>query len=63
MIGHNQLNLNTASVMEALQEYLDKRMGEHAPKVVSLNCTLTHGSDTYCVGVESAEGKSEESGK
>ena len=33
MIGVNKLELCEAELMVALQEYLDKRMGEYAPKV------------------------------
>lgn len=54
MIGNNQLNLNPATVMQALQEWLNKRMGEHAPRVVSINATKDGYSETYCVGVESS---------
>ena len=53
MIGHNQLDLNAATVMEAVQEYLDKRMGVHAPHVVSITHIRTGPYDeTFCVGVE-----------
>lgn len=33
MIGNNELRLCQAEMLIALQEYLDKRMGEYAPKV------------------------------
>lgn len=36
MKGNNTLELNTATIIEALQEYLDKRMGEFAPKVTDV---------------------------
>lgn len=36
MIGNNSLILNTATMIEALQEWLDKRMGEYAPQVMDV---------------------------
>ena len=36
MKGNNDLILNHATVIEALQEYLDKQMGTYAPFVVSI---------------------------
>ena len=53
MIGNNQLNLNPATVMQALQEWINKRMGEHAPRVVSINHSKQNYEETYCVGIES----------
>lgn len=53
MIGNNQLNLNAATVMQALQEWINKRMGEHAPRVVSISHTKQGYDETYCVGVDS----------
>jgi hypothetical protein len=44
MIGSNTLILNVATVTEAIQEYLDKRMFKYSPKVVSVtleNITVT----------------------
>ena len=53
MIGHNKLNLSAATVMEAVQEYLDKRMGVHAPHVVSITHSRTSPyHETFCVSVE-----------
>jgi hypothetical protein len=66
MIGNNQLNLNAATVMQALQEWINKRMGEHAPRIVSINFSKNGFDETYCVGVESpmpTEGKSAGSGE
>lgn len=53
MIGNNQLNLNAATVMQALQEWINKRMGEHAPRVVSINHSKQGYDETFCVGIES----------
>jgi len=36
MKGNNELILNEATLIEAMQEYLDKRMGEFAPAVKSI---------------------------
>jgi hypothetical protein len=36
MIGNNELRLNEATIAEAVQEYLNKRMGENAPEVQSV---------------------------
>lgn len=36
MKGNNELILNEATLIEAMQEYLDKRMGEFAPVVKSI---------------------------
>ena len=33
MKGNNELILNTATMIEAVQEWLDRRMPEHAPQV------------------------------
>ena len=37
MIGSNELLLCEAEMMVAIQEYLDKRMGEYAPEVQSVD--------------------------
>jgi hypothetical protein len=37
MIGNNVFLFNTATMMEAMQEYLDKRMSEYAPQVTNVN--------------------------
>ena len=36
MIGNNELRLNQATMIEAVQEYLDSLMINHAPKVSSV---------------------------
>jgi hypothetical protein len=36
VIGQNTLQLNEATLIEALQEYIDKRMGSYAPKVTGV---------------------------
>ena len=36
MKGNNELILNEATLIQAVQEWIDKRMGEHAPIVKSV---------------------------
>lgn len=36
MKGQNTLQLNEATLIDALQEYIDKRMGSYAPKVTAV---------------------------
>jgi hypothetical protein len=36
MQGNNTLVLCMAEMIVAMQEYIDKRLGEHAPKVVNI---------------------------
>ncbi len=36
MIGNNEMILNTATVIEAMQEWLDKRMAGFAPRVTNV---------------------------
>jgi hypothetical protein len=55
MIGNNQLNLNPATVMQALQEWINKRMGDNAPKVVSITVDRQGYGETFCVGLESPD--------
>jgi hypothetical protein len=58
MIGANQLNLNAATMMQALQEWIDKRWAAPAPKVVSINVSNhSYSGEIYCVGVEVQETK------
>lgn len=40
MIGNNELKLNEITVIEAMQEWLDKRMAGYSPKIVG----ITHDS-------------------
>jgi len=47
MKGNNELILNYATVMESLQEYLDKRMGVFSPRVASIRPS----GDTIIVSV------------
>lgn len=49
MKGNNDLILNHATVMEALQEYFDKRMNEYSPQIV---CVQAKG-DTVVVSTSS----------
>ena len=48
MKGNNDLVLNHATVIEALQEYLDKQMGTYAPQVV---CIIPKSDNTVIVSV------------
>lgn len=52
MIGNNQLNLNQATMIEAMQEYLDKRMGPFAPKVTAVGFHRAGMDETFHVHVE-----------
>jgi len=36
MRGTNTLHFNAATMIEAMQEYLDKRMGDYAPQVTDI---------------------------
>ena len=47
MKGNNELLLNEATIMEAVQEYLNKRMGEFAPTVKGIK----KNSDMFTVSV------------
>ena len=49
MRGNNDLILNHGTVIEALQEYFDKRMGEYSPQIV---CVQAKG-DTIVVSTSS----------
>jgi len=40
MKGNNTLEFNEATCIEAMQEYLDKRMGNYAPNVVSVKLNM-----------------------
>ena len=41
MIGRNQITLCLAEAIVAFQEYLDKRMGDYAPRVDALKMSTT----------------------
>lgn len=54
MIGNNSLHLNEATLIEAMQEYLLKRMGAtHVPKVtaVRLDGVSSSCAQTFIVSV------------
>lgn len=62
MIGTNELNLNEATMIQAMQEWLDKRMGCFSPKVVSvLGGTKEYNTRTFTVATtdRDPEGKNE----
>jgi len=50
--GNNTLELNEATLIEAMQEYLDKRMTDYAPKVTSVKSSKVGLSDNFTVHVE-----------
>lgn len=41
MKGSNELLLSDETVLEALQEYFDKRMGHHSPKLMEVKQVFT----------------------
>lgn len=52
MIGNNELMLNEATLVEALQEYLNKRMQSYAPTVVAVSQEVSSSqSRTFSVRV------------
>jgi len=53
MRGNNDLILNHATIIEALQEYLDKRMGDYSPQVV---CITPSKADCITVSVSEKGG-------
>ena len=55
MKGKNILHLNAATLMEAVQEYLDKRMGPYSPKVTAIKDAGTTYTDEFKVSVEERE--------
>lgn len=52
MKGNNKLELNEATMIDAIQEYLNKRMTIHAPKVTSVKSSKEGLSDGFTVTVE-----------
>lgn len=52
MKGNNTLELNEATLIEAMQEYLDKRMTEHSPRVTAVKSSKVGLSDGFTVRVE-----------
>jgi hypothetical protein len=55
MKGNNELRLNEATLIEAVQEYLNKRMTTFAPKVISIG----YGDREFRVYVVSEEAQDE----
>jgi hypothetical protein len=53
--GVTKLWLNEITVLEALQEYLDKRMGEAAPKTRILSIKVSNNYDPKTFEVEMQE--------
>lgn len=52
MKGNNMLALNTATIIEAVQEYLDKRLTSNARvRVTDVSQDSSYGSATYVVRV------------
>ena len=52
MKGNNTLELNEAALIEAMQEYLDRRMTDYAPKVTAVKSSRIGLSDGFTVHVE-----------
>ncbi len=62
MKGRNELRLNTATLIEALQEYFDRRITGAKQKVTSIDkCTNCPADSTYLVNVEEVEAEPEPS--
>lgn len=55
MKGPNSLHLNEATIVEAIQEYLDKRMTAFSPKVVSVRIEEGHGYEGRRFIVDTAD--------
>ena len=55
MRGNNTLELNEATLIEAMQEYLDKRMGQFAPLVKGVSVTGQGYEKTFNVSVSDKE--------
>ena len=55
MKGTNLLQLNEATMIEALQEYLAKRMPTNTPVVQSIKSISVRGSDLFEITVNEAE--------
>lgn len=53
MKGNNTLVLNEATMIEAIQEYLDKRMPQHAPNVQAVTSAkgASYGLNTFEIEV------------
>ena len=63
MIGDNELRLNQATMVQAVQEWLDKRMPDVKPKVISISLTSdsksSYGSSvSFQVKLSNEESKS-----
>jgi hypothetical protein len=64
MKGTNVLVANAATVMEAMQEYLDRRtVGSKADKVESVSAVATSGSFEYRFYISERKQESKEEGK
>jgi hypothetical protein len=61
VIGNNELHLNTATVMEALQMWLDAKMLASAPTVIDVKSA--QGRDVYVVTVSSTAQRPSAPGK
>lgn len=55
MRGNNTLQLNEATLKEALQEYLEKRMGAYAPIVGSVRMGSDNHTRDFLVDVSERE--------
>lgn len=53
MIGNNELHLNEATLIEALQFWLDAKLKVPAPTVTGVKMNDAYGSKTFVVSVSS----------
>lgn len=55
MIGTNSLHLNEATMIEAAQEWLDKRMLNEKQKITSIKVDRINSSQTFEISMETKE--------
>lgn len=49
MIGNNEMHLNEATMIQAMQEWLDKRMPGYSPKVTSVSASTNYAGADFIV--------------
>jgi hypothetical protein len=52
MIGHNSFRLNEATMIEAVQEWLDKRMPGEKQRVVAIEVEHSSSCKTFEINLE-----------
>ncbi len=60
MVGHNELHLNEATMIEAVQYWINSLLVKNKPIVKSISCSVDTYSKTFVVGILSEEKKDEE---